>query len=632
MSAKSLFYIANRAFDLGISGIAATLQRRLSTKIWQLCMRRKARAGSANHSWATIVLNNKLSFENFFTQHTQQSIIKAILDDTLFQTLLPTSCTDLNKITQQANDARDHIFNILGSGSVTLGDTLDWHYEFKKNNLKKPFTRLDSTFSYSSYKNVFHTDIPIPQQKTDASTYHEDVKVLWDLGRMHHLTKLGLAYTKTGNKTYADVFVHDIESYWLQVPYLLGPHWKCPMDVAIRAINLLWSLELFKQAAIDLDFWQRYVCMLYDHLIYLEWNFEESDKPNNHLLTDYVGYLYLVAFFKDLPGFDSRLTWAIKTTAEAFFHQILADGSAYEGSTAYHRLDCELLVHVTSLLRAIGKEHNELDTLLQKMLGFLKATTDQGNNLVTIGDDDSGCIVFGLKNKFHQEQLSLLVLKNFPDFGLAIARTNRLHITLRSAPLATKRPTGHVHHDALSFTLSIDGQPIFIDPGSFVYTANKWWRTFFKSSQQHNTFFLENTLEEVTDLFQTKSLYTASSLLTQKNKLFATTKFLGSTLQRSIEITDSTITLHDAITINNAATTTWRFILHPEITVSKHNDHYILSCNGNDLATLTSSLQLQLEQTAAFASSYGNFFPTQTLTCTMVIPSISTQKTIIFVL
>jgi hypothetical protein len=46
---------------------------------------------------------------------------------------------------------------------------------------------------------------------------------------------------------------------------------------------------------------------------------------------------------------------------------------------------------------------------------------------------------------------------------------------------------GHAHADALSFVLSVAGQPVFIDPGTFVYTVNDGERDHFRSTAAHNT-------------------------------------------------------------------------------------------------------------------------------------------------
>jgi hypothetical protein len=614
MLSKHFFYAFHRTRELGLRGLVDAFKRRARTKIWQSLMRSKALAGTAHHSWPTIVRQNKIEFEAFLSGAHQDSYIETILKNQQFQASLPLTYAYPKKLLPKAHNAAHHVFNLLGSGPVTLGKTINWHHDFKKDHLRKPFTHVDPTFSYATYANAFHTDIPVPQRGSDFTTYHEDIKVLWDLGRMHHLSLLGLTYSHIEDKRFANVFKDDITSFQQQVKYLLGPQWKCPMDVAIRAINLVWSFHFFKDAILDTPFWEKYACMLYDHMIYLTWNMEESDKPNNHLLADHVGMLYLAVFFRSLPGGQKRLANAIPALKKAFLHQILPDGAAYEGSTAYHRLDCELLLHATSLLKAIDQPHDSLTNLLEKMLSFTAAATDNNGTLVKIGDDDSGTIVFGLSTPPAADGCKI-----FPDFGLGIVRTPRYHLTLRAASVTAMRPTGHYHHDALGITLSIDKHQIFVDPGSFVYSANAQWRHYFKAPLQHSTFFEEEYSQTSSDLFQTFLPYKPGSLHAQAGQLATMATMRNDQLkaQRSVTYNNTLISIHDYIDAQNSTNAiTWRFVLHPEVQAQKTDHGYSFFVNAQCVATLTSSLHLNLKENATYAAAYGHFLPTHVLEST----------------
>jgi uncharacterized heparinase superfamily protein len=45
----------------------------------------------------------------------------------------------------------------------------------------------------------------------------------------------------------------------------------------------------------------------------------------------------------------------------------------------------------------------------------------------------------------------------------------------------------HGHADALAFTLSIAGEEMLIDPGTYAYHTQKAWRNYFRSTAAHNT-------------------------------------------------------------------------------------------------------------------------------------------------
>lgn len=62
---------------------------------------------------------------------------------------------------------------------------------------------------------------------------------------------------------------------------------------------------------------------------------------------------------------------------------------------------------------------------------------------------------------------------------------------------------GHAHNDKLSFELCIDGEDIFIDPGTGVYTSNPHLRNYLRSAVAHSTLRLANkhSISEVSDFF-----------------------------------------------------------------------------------------------------------------------------------
>jgi len=45
----------------------------------------------------------------------------------------------------------------------------------------------------------------------------------------------------------------------------------------------------------------------------------------------------------------------------------------------------------------------------------------------------------------------------------------------------------HAHNDQLSFELAVNGQPLVIDPGSYLYTADAQARNAFRSTRAHST-------------------------------------------------------------------------------------------------------------------------------------------------
>ena len=50
----------------------------------------------------------------------------------------------------------------------------------------------------------------------------------------------------------------------------------------------------------------------------------------------------------------------------------------------------------------------------------------------------------------------------------------------------------HGHLDALSFTLSVNGRQVIVDPGTYLYHNSGPWRKFFRSTAAHNTIRIDH--------------------------------------------------------------------------------------------------------------------------------------------
>ena len=109
------------------------------------------------------------------------------------------------------------VFDVLGSGPVSLGPVLNWHRDFKSG---REWPRdLSWRIDYSNLREP------------------SDVKVAWELSRFHCAAWLGQAYWLTGDERWADRYRRLVES-WLEAnPVGRGVNWAVPMEVAIRAAN-----------------------------------------------------------------------------------------------------------------------------------------------------------------------------------------------------------------------------------------------------------------------------------------------------------------------------------------------------------------------------------------------------------
>jgi uncharacterized heparinase superfamily protein len=81
--------------------------------------------------------------------------------------------------------------------------------------------------------------------------------------------------------------------------------------------------------------------------------------------------------------------------------------------------------------------------------------------------------------------------KAFPQGGFYIMRHGDLYMIVDCVPADPKSPSGHKHNSRLSFELFACDKSFIIDPGTYIYTADKEMRNLFRSTKYHNTIVVD---------------------------------------------------------------------------------------------------------------------------------------------
>lgn len=587
-----------RIKQLGYKKLFLTMKYRFHKKLFRFC--------TSNNSWPDVSkkLGVTQKFEDYFNQVRQNKTFETIFDN-------------INNQPQNIKQTFDNCFSILGSKNICLGNNeIEWQKDFKTEQLKDTHKILEN--QWQNQKNIFYQDIKISSPKNmGLHDYNPDIKVPWELSRFQHLVNLATAYKKTHDSKYIATYKYHMESWIESNPARRGVNWVCPMDTAIRTINWIHGLHQFKnETNLSLEFWQKIVCSLYDHAIFIENNWEWSDKPNNHYLADLLGYIYLCEFFRDSSKFKVAKSHAIKTILEQFFHQISPDGTAYEGSTNYHKLDTEIFLHFQILCQITQTPlPQEFHDRLRKMQEFLQDCTDVAGNLAQIGDNDSGKIVSGTKI----QKSSNNIVQTYANFGLTIIKNKDLHLTFRHATFNPNQPTGHFHQDQLAITLSVNGIPILIDPGTYVYTANTNYRNMLRSAESHNTFYMNQEIIP-DDLFQLKRdacmVCPEPTISHEKISLKSTYSngFTTSSRKLEMDLQTNDIKIRDRAENQKDNLWTWNLVFAPNITIEKIDTNlWKIKKEKTNLLSIESTLNLE-EKNWFYSAEYGKIEPCKKLT------------------
>lgn len=363
-----------------------------------------------------------------------------------------------------------------------------------------------------------------------------DVRVVWELSRLQHLVTMGRAYALTNDERCAEEFVLQLASWNEQNPPRFGPNWKVAMEAAIRAVNIITALEMFRGSPhVDDRAIQLILKMLLAHGRFIRANLEFSYRAaSNHYLSDLIG---LFAIGTAVPEFNEAAAWVSYSTERLLREldrQVFADGVDYEGTTGYHRLVLEIFALFFTLSRERGIQiAPRYRDRLEAMFDFVRHYSKPDGTAPLIGDSDDGRLIkfkprpandhsylmtlgaimfesgkfkpsssldeealwwFG--NKGYETIAGLVAGEEpgsqaFPKAQIFIQRATTQHGPLYAIIDCGDHGTGgrgsHAHSDALSLEVFAFNRTFLRDPGTFVYTASEEDRNLFRSTAYHNT-------------------------------------------------------------------------------------------------------------------------------------------------
>ena len=398
-----------------------------------------------------------------------------------------------------AEQALRHEFDLLGSGPVKL-DPIDWHTDFKCG---------------AKWKKGFYKEIQTPKGA--------DIKMPWELSRCQHLLWLGEAWLLTGENKYAKKVVDEI-NWWIDDnPLMHTVNWKCAMDVAYRAVNWLFALNMIADYdGYNNHFAEKVSRSLWQHGFFIRNNLEKViPYSNNHYASDIVGLVYLGELFDETKKGRRWLRFALKEYYHETLQQVLPSGVHYERSVSYHRMMTEMLSYPVYMLKRMG-ETVPWDVMerINNMYAYIAVYTKPNGLAPLIADNDDGRFVpflrrdfrkhsylndkSSVENRFVAAGMQPLFCTHiesgrfFEDAGVAVVKEHDNYLFINHGgysknPKESDSTIGtHTHNDLLSFELNLGGKDIIVDAGTFLYTSSESDRNAFRSTSKHNTVVVDD--------------------------------------------------------------------------------------------------------------------------------------------
>ncbi|MCX8056984.1 MAG: heparinase II/III family protein [Ignavibacteria bacterium] len=551
-----------------------------------------------------------------------------------------------NQILEEAELIIRNKFQTLGSDVVYLGEKINWHQDFKSGRiwLKEFYTKINSKHSINK----------------------SDIKVPWELSRFHQGQFLAKAFVITGDEKYAKKFFDLINDWIEENPFCYGVNWNCAMEVAIRAVNWIFALHIFKHSKhFTTNVEKKIYNSLYLHGLFIRNNLEYGRRRGNHYLSDLMGLIWIGAFFNE-HWFGKRwFKFGVRQLEKEMFSQVYSDGVDYEKSTFYQRLVTEIFTLSTI---AVERNHTNFSEgfkeRLHKMFKFI-ASYVLNDEVPNVGDCDDGRVIkfnffekvsemrnllsigsvifndnelrtkaekvfvdllflFGKNGveKFSELQTIQLKPQNqiFNEGGFAVLRTKNFFIFFDFGDIGMNGWGGHGHNDILSFELAYMNKRFIVDSGTYVYTPEPELRQKFRSTYSHNTIVVDGKEQaEFLNLFRIKNdlSNTKFNFIQQNNEtLIEGEHYCYSSLKNPVIVkrkilineTEEKIKIEDNFIGNGQNKIEIIYHFHPEVEVHKITNS-ILQLKRNDLIlklelTMTEHYIYKLEE-SLYSESYG---------------------------
>ncbi|MFN8580277.1 MAG: alginate lyase family protein [Gemmatimonadaceae bacterium] len=406
-------------------------------------------------------------------------------------------------------------FDLLGYCGVTYALPIDWHLD-PVRNVHAP----DRHWS------------EIPFLDSSACGDH---KAIWEINRHQVLVTLGQAYWYSGDERFAQQALAWMDEWMDANPPKRGINYASSLEVAFRAISWLWVLQLLRQSpSFTLPRFARAIGHLTIAARHLDRYLSTYFSPNTHLTGEALG-LFLIG--SQLAPVADAARWRDRgrdILLEQLPRHVQPDGIYFEQATYYQRYTAEFYLHLFAHVGSDAATRETITPFLGALLESLESIMRPDGTIPLIGDDDGGRLMFldgtggddirgllaaggvalgrgdlafgaaggradvvwlhgprgvdafGALSKAPPAQLS----RAFMHGGILVMRdgwsSSASVMTIDCGPHGVYN-CGHAHADALAFDLTVHGRPIFVDPGTYTYTAPLDERDRFRSTAVHNT-------------------------------------------------------------------------------------------------------------------------------------------------
>ena len=366
-----------------------------------------------------------------------------------------------------------------------------------------------------------------------GNTGYGDIRYVWELNRLQHLQPLAALAATENDRNLQTYCLRQIDSWIDANPPFNGVNWASNLEIALRTVSLLIVLSFTDRNAIPPDLNRRLRTCLNAHGYWLSRNPSRYSSANNHKAAASAALFLIGTTMPDLEDAKNYTTLGRITLMDAVEEMFHEDGVGAEQSLTYAGFTLELAM----LCLWLGEQCAEpFPAATRERIGkageFLRWMTDSKGNQPRIGDDDGGSAFYAEPESRPHYVSSVLgcvaELLDRPDLQPPAVAPCFRNIVLGDPPRRTRKPKGvrsfdaggytvlrqpvsgrdamlvldhgplghlsiaaHGHADALALWLHLDGTPVLVDAGTYLFGSPGPWRNHFRGTSAHNTLSID---------------------------------------------------------------------------------------------------------------------------------------------
>lgn len=175
--------------------------------------------------------------------------------------------------------------------------------------------------------------------------------------------------------------------------------------------------------------------------------------------------------------------------------QVLPDGGYFERSPMYHALMLEAYLDVLNVLPEQHLDRTMLAGAASGMSDFLVSATHPDGCIALLNDSGEEIAPRTADLVAYSKQVLARAPEakhSFPQTGYFIYEDELLYMIWDGGRIAPDYLPAHAHADVFTFELSVSGEKLVVDSGTFQYAAGEM-RDYVRSTAAHNTVCVDRT-------------------------------------------------------------------------------------------------------------------------------------------